>query len=387
MEGAPLASGGDGATVTATWRPARAPGTRMDRDAKTDYPQVADLSAIGSTPPDPEHGLLTAFAVVRSVRKAQTKAGKPFVELRLGDRSASVGAKIWSESGRAMQTAVELPRGAHVKVLFAPDTYRGAVQLDVRGLREVGEGEPGYDASSLLDEGARLVSDLVCDTVVFDIETVPAHDLRRVPPTVAQAVTKYADRQEWDESKVMSLSPYFGKVVSLAVGDGEVAPDEQEVTVFVVPPEGAVLGEMPPWIRPVTETELLTAFWALAGDARCVVSYNGRGFDVPFLVGRSLVRGVPVKTDLMSGRFTLRPHLDLFDVLGGRGRGPSSLDVVCWALGVSSPKEDMDGSMVAVSYEKGELQKIAEYNAGDVRATTTVFQRVRDDVLRFRDDW
>jgi len=162
--------------------------------------------------------------------------------------------------------------------------------------------------------------------------------------------------------------------------------------VFVVaPPHATSHPPMPHWIRVVTEIELLRAFWALAGHASCVVSYNGRGFDVPFLVGRSLIHEVPVRVDLVSGKYGLRPHLDLYQVLGAGGgawgRGPASLDVVCWALGLASPKEEMDGSMVATTYAKGDLASIALYNAGDVRATTAVYQRVRDGVLRWRDDW
>jgi DNA polymerase elongation subunit (family B) len=204
---------------------------------------------------------------------------------------------------------------------------------------------------------------------------------------IGQAVAKSAERQDWDDAKVMSLSPYFGKVVSLAVGDGDQEPRTQDVTVFAVSADAEAPKGLPSWIRVVTEIDLLRAFWALAGNAEVVVTYNGRGFDVPFMVARSLIHEVPVAVDLVSNRFSLRPHLDLYQVLGQQGRGPSSLDVVCWALGLTSPKEEMDGSMVATAYAKGDLGSIALYNAGDVRATTGVYQRVRDGVLRYRDDW
>ena len=138
---------------------------------------------------------------------------------------------------------------------------------------------------------------------------------------------------------------------------------------------------------PTDEPSLLRAFWALAAAAETVVTYNGRGFDVPFLVGRSLAHGVSATVDLVSNRWSLRPHLDLFDVLAQRDRGPSKLDVVCWALGIESPKGEMDGSMVAPAYERGAILEIADYNAQDVRATARVFRRVRDGVLRFRTDW
>lgn len=361
--------------------------SRMDSqsDAHREHPLIPELSALDGR----GAGLFTAFAVLRLVRKGQTRAGKPYLDVRLADRSRSVAAKVWSDSGRAMQTAEQLGIGSHVKVLFEIDSFKGALQLNVKGLREATVGEPGYDPQALVDEGHALVEGLLVDTLVFDIETVPAVELRKVPPTVAQAVTKYADRQDWDEGKVMSLSPYFGKVVAMAIGDGELPVDEQKQTVFVVPPDDvAVRGELPPWVRPVTEQELLQAFWALAGHASVVVTYNGRNFDVPFLIGRSLIHDIPVRVDLQGNPFALRPHLDLYMAMGGRhGRGPASLDVVCWALGMPSPKEVMDGSMVATSYAKGDVGKIAEYNAGDVKATTAVYQRVRDGLLRYRDDW
>jgi predicted PolB exonuclease-like 3'-5' exonuclease len=185
----------------------------------------------------------------------------------------------------------------------------------------------------------------------------------------------------------MGMSPFFGKVVSLAIGDGDAAEGEDDVTVLAVPPEGLVLPEHPHWFRPVGEAELLKSFWALASKAETVVTFNGRGFDVPFLVTRSLIHGIPARVDLVSQRFSLQPHLDLWELLSQRDRGPSKLDVVCWALGIESPKEVMDGSMVAPAYERGEILKIAEYNAHDVRATSAIYRRVRDLVLRYRSDW
>jgi predicted PolB exonuclease-like 3'-5' exonuclease len=348
------------------------------------YPHVTELAAL-----EIGIGMHTAFASVRSLRRGQTRSGKPFFDIRLADRSRTIAGKIWSDASRAMAVADELVAGAHVKALFEIDEYKGALQLSIKNLRPANPGEAGYDPSLLVDEGLELVADLLCDTLVFDIETVPAVDLRKVPSTIAQAVAKHAERNEWDETKVMSLSPYFGQVVSLAVGNGEQDPRTQDVTVFVVPPKGAPTTTLPSWIRPVTEAELLRAFWTLAGHASCVVSYNGRGFDVPFLLGRSLIHQVPVRVDLSGSPYSLRPHLDLYPLVapGGFGRGPASLDVVCWALGFASPKESMDGSMVATTYAKGDVASIALYNAGDVRATTAVYQRVRDGVLRFRDDW
>ena len=377
------------------------------------HPLLPNLAAAGEF----MNRRVTAFAWLSQCRVGETKNGQPFADRSLSDAEGNLAGKIWSDAGRALQTAAQLERGAAVKVLGEVREYRGSPQLNVIGLRAVRADEEGYDASRIFGEGSELIEGLRCKTLVFDIETVPAVDLRKVPPTIAQAVSKSAERGDGDEGKVMSLSPLFGKVVSLAVGEGElpVAPvanieasteasaeegagaDEtgglgstvaDGVQVLVVPPKGRENAEFPPWIRPMSEPELLRAFWQLARHADLVVSYNGRGFDIPFLIMRSLIHGIPASVDLVGKPYDLRPHLDLFKALyPGRALGPASLDVVCWALGITSPKGVMDGSMVAPTYAMGDIETIAEYNRGDVRATTAVYQQVRDRLLRFRDDW
>jgi predicted PolB exonuclease-like 3'-5' exonuclease len=295
-----------------------------------------------------------------------------------------------------------------VKALFHAEEFQGCLQLNIRNLRPAVDGEPAYDATMVFGAGWPLVRDLACRTLVFDIETVPAVERRSLPTTVAESLARAAERFESDEAKVMGLSPYFGKVVSLAVADADEVDDgppreageggasgprgrggEARVTAFVVPNPEAPAAPLPAWVRPVSEPELLEAWWALAGVADTVVSFNGRGFDVPFLVVRSLLQGIPARVDLLGNRYGLRPHLDLHRALtsGERVHGPANLDVLCWALGLESPKGEMDGSMVAPAYARGELARIAEYNARDVRATAAVYRAVRDRVLRFRDDW
>jgi hypothetical protein len=97
---------------------------------------------------------------------------------------------------------------------------------------------------------------------------------------------------------------------------------------------------------------------------------------------------VPARVDLLGKPYDLRPHLDLYRVLQpGRALGPAGLDVLCWALGVESPKGALDGSQVAPTYARGDIEAIAAYNRGDVKATVAVYQRVRDTILRFRPEW
>lgn len=351
----------------------------------TDPTHAPDLASIEADHP----GLMTVYAVLRRAHRGTTRDGRAYYDLELSDASGAVHGKVWSDHTRAMETVASLEPGAPIKVLFEVRTYHGAIQLNVRNVRHIAEEDTDYDPAAVLGPGHDLVADIRCRTLVFDIETVPGTDLRRVPPTIAKAVASHSERMDYDEGKVMSLSPFFGKVVSLAVGEGDEDPAQQRVTVFVVPDPSHGETTYPDFVRPVSEPDLLRAFWALADHAETVVTYNGRGFDVPFLVARSLIHGIPARVDLQSDPWSLRPHLDLYKVLtqGSRGLGPTSLDVVCWALGLTSPKEEMDGSMVATAYATGDLATIATYNAGDVRATTAVYHRVRDGILRFRGDF
>ncbi|MBL9076832.1 MAG: ribonuclease H-like domain-containing protein [Planctomycetes bacterium] len=328
------------------------------------------------------------FAQLRSWKELQTRDQKPFLIVELADVHAVVEAKIWADAKEAMDAVKAAPLRGPVKVRGRVKEYKGQPQLVIDRVKVIAPGEvpDGFDPDQLVDPALAPVEDLCCRTLVFDIETVPAFDRRDLPPTVAEALADNAQRKEMEPQAVMGMSPFFGKVVSLAIGDGD-ADEGDEVTVLAVPPDGQTIADCPKWLRPMSEADLLRAFWALASRAETVVTFNGRGFDVPFLVTRSLIHGVPARVDLLSQRFALQPHLDLFELLTQRGRGPSKLDVVCWAFGIESPKEVMDGSMVAPAYARGEIVKIAEYNAHDVRATAAVYRRCRDLVLRYRADW
>lgn len=350
-------------------------------------PSLADVRSEG-------HAWLL-YARVHSCKAAKTKQGKPFFALELADETRVLDAKIWSDKEEAMATAASLTRGAIVKAIATAEEYEGKLQLKIDRIRAISPAtEPDLDMSLLVDPGLALVEDLACKTLVIDIETVPAQDSDSLPESVADALLKHVNRKDPTNSEdelqartgmAMGMSPLFGKVVSIALGDGE-NPDA-EVHVLAVPNERFPVSDPPPWLRLMSEEDLLRSFWALAGKAEVVVTFNGRGFDVPFLQCRSLMLGVPARCDLLSSRFSLRPHLDLYEVLRPSDKAPAKLDVICWALGIASPKEEMDGSKVAPAYARGEIVKIAEYNRHDVRATAEVYRKVRDSILRYRADW
>ena len=119
----------------------------------------------------------------------------------------------------------------------------------------------------------------------------------------------------------------------------------------------------------------------LCTDAARLVTYNGRGFDLPVLVHRSVVHAVTEGRALLTRaaldrRFNPALHIDLMDVFtfaGAAGRWPLAAYAV--GYGFQSPKQDMTGADVWAAVQAGQLVDVVRYCAGDVLATTHVYRR------------
>ena len=135
------------------------------------------------------------------------------------------------------------------------------------------------------------------------------------------------------------------------------------------------------------EPQLLHSFWEAAAEAHGrgarLITFRGRGFDVPMLVLRSTVLGVEPRVDLRRPG-SLTPHCDLHEVLGfDQARRPGfSLDYWCEVYSVSSPKSELSGDQVAAAYEAQRFVEIASYALADARATGKVYERLEAWVRR-----
>ncbi|MFO1500359.1 MAG: ribonuclease H-like domain-containing protein [Verrucomicrobiota bacterium] len=137
----------------------------------------------------------------------------------------------------------------------------------------------------------------------------------------------------------------------------------------------------------VDETELLTAFWDVARHYESVITFNGRGFDVPFIYLRSALLNVSItRKDWLGYRYQTEPHCDLAEQLtfyGVSGREGAArrfnLDFYCKAFGIESPKaQGVTGLDVSHLLAAGRYREIAEYCLRDVQATVRLFQIWRD---------
>lgn len=113
--------------------------------------------------------------------------------------------------------------------------------------------------------------------------------------------------------------------------------------------------------------------------AHLLCAHNGKEFDFPFLCRRFLINNLPLpKTLQLQG---LKPwevkHIDTMDLWKfGDVKNFSSLNLLANVLGLPSPKDDMDGSMVGKTfYEEKNLEKIATYCKKDVITLARVYNR------------
>ncbi len=127
---------------------------------------------------------------------------------------------------------------------------------------------------------------------------------------------------------------------------------------------------------PDTEAGILRRFWEAVKHYDKVVTFNGRGFDAPFLIIRSAVHTIQPTKDLMPNRYSGVTHIDLLDQLTffGSVRRKFSLHMWCNAFGIKSPKEEgVTGHDVKELFEKGHYLDIARYCVGDLHATKELF--------------
>lgn len=130
------------------------------------------------------------------------------------------------------------------------------------------------------------------------------------------------------------------------------------------------------------ERHLLEDFSRFVGRARPVlVTYNGRSFDLPVVVMRSLCHGISLpwyyRDRDIRYRYSEDGHLDLCDWLADHGATRAGkLDAVARLIGLPG-KVGVDGSQVEGLYHAGQLESIQRYCLADVAQTALLFLRFR----------
>lgn len=133
-------------------------------------------------------------------------------------------------------------------------------------------------------------------------------------------------------------------------------------------------------------SEVVARFMAYNGQM-VFCGHNIKEFDLPFLCRRMLINSLPIPASMnLSGKKPWEnPHLDTLEQWKfGDFKNYTSLALLAEILGIPSPKDDIDGSMVAdVYYKEKNLPRIARYCLQDVATSARVFLRLRGENTEF----
>ena len=138
------------------------------------------------------------------------------------------------------------------------------------------------------------------------------------------------------------------------------------------------------------EKELLSSFcdmltrWSAEGN-KYLCAHNGKEFDFPYLCRRMVINDVCVPSVLsISGKKPWEVnHLDTMELWKfGDFKSYTSLNLLAYSLGISTPKDDIDGSMVGnIYWNSHDLPRIVHYCQKDVMTVAQVYLRLNREPL------
>ncbi len=225
--------------------------------------------------------------------------------------------------------------------------------------------------------------------LIFDIETVGV-DFESLDKISQDSLTRWIKKESIGEEEYqtaleelksgLGFSPLTGEIIVIGVLD---YAKNQGVVYFQAP--GRQIEEFSEngiTLKQATEKEMLEHFWNGARQYDEFISFNGRGFDGPFLMIRSAFHGIRPTKNLSESRYLYQQktcvHIDLADQLAFQGnvRRKGSLHLWSSLFGIKSPKSDgVTGDDIGRLYKEKKFLEIARYNAGDLKATKELYEK------------
>ncbi|MDQ6992150.1 MAG: 3'-5' exonuclease [Mariprofundus sp.] len=221
------------------------------------------------------------------------------------------------------------------------------------------------------------------DVIIFDIETVvDAASARRVlhQPTLSDSEAREALSAyflEKTEGRNDFPRQPFHQVVAISYGHLIREPGEQgqELVIRQLATGGAAES---------SEKELLEGFFQLIETrAPQLVSFNGRGFDIPVLKYRAMAHGLCSPRWFKEGdrwnsydtRYSSNYHCDLLEIFSDYGASARcSMDEVAAVFNLPG-KLETAGSQVRELFESKQIEAIRNYCETDVLTTMLLFLR------------
>ncbi len=166
----------------------------------------------------------------------------------------------------------------------------------------------------------------------------------------------------------------FAKVICISIGyfryEGEVM--QLRIKSFYADEEKKLLQD---FIATLNQMEIQNNKWCFAG-------HNIKEFDIPFLCRRLLINGMPIPEyiDFQNMKPWETNSIDTFQYWRfGDYKNYTSLKLLAAALGIASPKDEIDGSQVGTVYWKeNNLQRIVTYCQKDIITTANILLRFKN---------
>ncbi len=226
--------------------------------------------------------------------------------------------------------------------------------------------------------------------IVFDIETcsLPFESLTE---SQREYLLHFAEKEK-DEViraemineavRYTSLYPFTAKVISIGIYDIE--KDKSFVYYESKVEEEWFSEDDQIHFKGVSEENMIKSFWRIAEFADQVITFNGRNFDVPFLMLRSALLQIKPSKNFLKNRFDISRHIDLLEQFTFFGvTRKFNLDFYCQSFGIDSPKsKDITGMEVKTLFEAGRIKEIAIYCSKDVSATFQLY-KIWNEYLNF----
>ncbi len=218
--------------------------------------------------------------------------------------------------------------------------------------------------------------------IVFDIETV-GYDFEELSESQREFILRYAQKEKdeqlrqekIDEAKrFLSLYPLTAKTIAIGMFRTDT---ESSVVLF----EGNSEMDWENEEKKIkysgnSEAEMLEKFWNYISKADKAITFNGRNFDIPFLLMRSAINKIKPTVNLLGNRYSNKKHIDLLEEFTFHGLVKKfNLDFYCHAFGIDSPKEHgVTGMEVKELYKAGRIKDIAIYCGNDIRSTYELYK-------------
>jgi uncharacterized protein YprB with RNaseH-like and TPR domain len=218
------------------------------------------------------------------------------------------------------------------------------------------------------------------DIVFLDIETVPHSVSFDTLDPVKQILWDKKSSNFRKEDQTASavyqragIYAEFGKIICISVGMlKDKDPYGFRLKSFYGDDEKLILNEF---------SDMISKFSKNREAILC--AHNGKEFDYPYIARRMIINGIRIP-NILNNAGKKPWEIKLLDTMElwkfGDYKSYTSLDLLSSILGFPSPKDDIDGSMVAdIYWLEHDLRRIVTYCEKDVLAVARILLRFMND--------